>query len=235
MESFFGHDFSRVRVHTDARAATSAQAVQASAYTVGQDIVFARGKYAPASMAGRELLAHELAHTIQQAGASQEGIQRVAIVAPDSRAEREADQATAGSGAMHLSSLGLMLARTNCASLSYRECITGVYKCGYGLSGTCGWGGIANGCRCMGASQPSASRVLEVLAILGLSLLLLATVIAALLDPEPASKLLLGGLTVAEAAALLLMLGYSEQEVRDMGLDPSLAAAAMAGREERTA
>ncbi len=244
MESRFGRDFSQVQVHDDARAARSAAAVNALAYTVGQDIVFAQGQYTPASAVGRELLAHELAHTVQQAGVSSgDGASRsVAIAASGSRAEREADRAagtamlTGGpTDAISLSNLGLMLARTNCASLNYRQCITGVYKCGYGLSGTCGWGGIANGCRCMGASQPSASRVLEVLAILGLSLLLLATVIAALLDPEPASKLLLGGLTVAEAAALLLMLGYSEQEVRDMGLDPSLASAAMGGGEERTA
>jgi len=244
MESRFGRDFSSVRVHHDARAARSAAAVNALAYTVGQDIVFAQGQYEPATPAGRELLAHELAHTVQQAGASKgsAATQEVTIESPGARAEQEADRAAllalyagGGSEAVHLSATGLMLARVNCSSLTYRQCIAGVYKCGYGLSGTCGWGGVTYGCRCMGASQPSASRVLEVLAILGLSLLLLATVIAAILDPEPASKLLLGGLTVAEAAALLLMLGYSEQEVRDMGLDPSLAAAAMAGREERTA
>jgi hypothetical protein len=63
-----GFDFSRVRVHADARAAESARAVQARAYTVGQDIVFAGGEYAPGTSAGRELLAHELAHTTQQAG-----------------------------------------------------------------------------------------------------------------------------------------------------------------------
>ena len=65
MEARFGHDFSRVRVHTDDRAAESARAVRALAYTVGQDIVFGRGQFAP-TPAGRRLLAHELAHTIQQ-------------------------------------------------------------------------------------------------------------------------------------------------------------------------
>lgn len=63
-----GFDFSRVRIHADARAAESARSVRARAYTVGQDIVFAPGEYAPATSAGRELLAHELAHTTQQAG-----------------------------------------------------------------------------------------------------------------------------------------------------------------------
>ncbi|HEX6747543.1 MAG TPA: DUF4157 domain-containing protein [Longimicrobium sp.] len=66
MESRFGHDFSRVRVHTDADAARAADAVRARAYTVGRDIVFGRGEYAPASAEGRRLLAHELTHVVQQ-------------------------------------------------------------------------------------------------------------------------------------------------------------------------
>ncbi len=61
-----GFDFSQVRVHTDAKAAESAQAVKALAYTVGRDIVFGRGQYEPTGVAGRKLLAHELTHTIQQ-------------------------------------------------------------------------------------------------------------------------------------------------------------------------
>ena len=66
MEPRFGHDFSRVRVHADASAAEAAQAMHARAYTVGQDIVFGAGQYAPSTRKGRELLAHELVHTIQQ-------------------------------------------------------------------------------------------------------------------------------------------------------------------------
>jgi hypothetical protein len=65
MESRFGHDFSSVRVHTDAAAAASASGLNARAYTVGRDIVFAGGKYAPTAQGGR-LLAHELAHVVQQ-------------------------------------------------------------------------------------------------------------------------------------------------------------------------
>jgi len=68
MEPRFGYDFSRVRVHTDANAAESARAVHALAYTVGQDIVFGTGRYAPATVEGRRLLAHELAHVVQQGG-----------------------------------------------------------------------------------------------------------------------------------------------------------------------
>jgi hypothetical protein len=66
MESQFGHDFSRVRVHTDARAAESATSIGALAYTVGQHVVFAAERFAPESTAGAKLLAHELTHTIQQ-------------------------------------------------------------------------------------------------------------------------------------------------------------------------
>jgi len=66
MESRFGHDFGKVRVHTDARAEESAQAVNALAYTVGRDIVFAAGQYAPGTTKGRRLLAHELTHVVQQ-------------------------------------------------------------------------------------------------------------------------------------------------------------------------
>jgi hypothetical protein len=67
METRFGADFSGVRVHDDARAAESARAVDAHAYTVGSDIVFAPGRYAPGTAGGDRLLAHELAHVVQQA------------------------------------------------------------------------------------------------------------------------------------------------------------------------
>ena len=66
MEQHFGHDFSAVRVHTDAQAAQSAESVEALAYTVGTNLVFGRGQYAPATSAGQHLLAHELTHVLQQ-------------------------------------------------------------------------------------------------------------------------------------------------------------------------
>jgi Domain of unknown function (DUF4157) len=65
----FGHDFAHVRVHADAEAAASARAVNALAYTVGKDVVFAAGQYAPNTSACRQLLAHELTHVVQQGGA----------------------------------------------------------------------------------------------------------------------------------------------------------------------
>jgi outer membrane protein OmpA-like peptidoglycan-associated protein len=65
-EPRFGQDFSAVRIHANARAAESARSINALAYTHGSDIVFARGQYQPESFAGRKLLAHELAHVVQQ-------------------------------------------------------------------------------------------------------------------------------------------------------------------------
>ncbi len=67
MERRLPYDFSEVRIHTDARAAESAEAVNALAYTVGRDVVFARGRYDPHTPRGRDLLAHELVHTTQGA------------------------------------------------------------------------------------------------------------------------------------------------------------------------
>lgn len=66
MEPRFGHDFSQVRVHTDDKAAESARAVNALAYTVGQNVAFGAGQYMPRTQAGRQLLAHELTHVVQQ-------------------------------------------------------------------------------------------------------------------------------------------------------------------------
>ena len=66
MESRFGTNFDDVRVHADQEAAESAASLRADAYTTGRDIYFAQGKYAATSPEGQRLLAHELAHTIQQ-------------------------------------------------------------------------------------------------------------------------------------------------------------------------
>lgn len=76
METRFGHDFSGVRVHADAKASDSARQIDALAYTAGRDIVFAAGRYDTASAAGQRLLAHELAHVVQQTGGASRTIQR---------------------------------------------------------------------------------------------------------------------------------------------------------------
>ncbi|HVZ52508.1 MAG TPA: DUF4157 domain-containing protein [Pseudolabrys sp.] len=94
MESRFGRDFAGVRVHTDAQAAQSARAVDARAYTVGGDIVFGAGQYAPQTDAGRRLLAHELTHVVQQQGAPADALQAapLAIGPVDDPFEREAER-----------------------------------------------------------------------------------------------------------------------------------------------
>ena len=66
MSSRFGHDFSKVRVHADGRAAEAAEALDSHAFTFGADIVFGLGQYSPQTNAGRRLLAHELTHVVQQ-------------------------------------------------------------------------------------------------------------------------------------------------------------------------
>ncbi len=66
MESRFGEDFSKVRLHTDAQAAKSAQALNARAYTVGRHIAFGASQYAPETGKGQKLLVHELTHVVQQ-------------------------------------------------------------------------------------------------------------------------------------------------------------------------
>jgi hypothetical protein len=67
MEPRFGHDFSQVRVHTDSNAVASARAVNALAYTVGRDVVFGAEQLSSTTSSGRQVLAHELAHVVQQA------------------------------------------------------------------------------------------------------------------------------------------------------------------------
>lgn len=73
MEPRFQKDFSHVRLHSDARAGASARAVQARAFTIGHHIVLGSGQYAPGTAAGQALLAHELAHVVQQSSISPQG------------------------------------------------------------------------------------------------------------------------------------------------------------------
>ncbi|CAN5908848.1 hypothetical protein BH23GEM7_BH23GEM7_24010 [soil metagenome] len=100
MERHFGHDFSRVRVYTDARAQDSAAAVYARAYTVGYDIVFAAGQYTPGTPEGRRLLAHELAHVVQQGAGQSKGMPAssngIVVGAVNDPLEREAETLARG-------------------------------------------------------------------------------------------------------------------------------------------
>ncbi|MCI0401520.1 MAG: DUF4157 domain-containing protein [Gammaproteobacteria bacterium] len=90
-EPRFGRDFSEVRVHTDAKAAESTRAVNALAYTVGQNIVFGAGQYVPRATQSIRLLAHELAHVIQQSRGTGSWQGKVKIGEASSHYEREAD------------------------------------------------------------------------------------------------------------------------------------------------
>ena len=114
MEGRFGHDFSRVRVHDDARADASARAVNAHAFTVGDQVVFASGRFAPGSREGQSLLAHELTHVVQQRGAN--------IAAGDENGPHEAEarqteRAFAQGGALPAARpAGLTLARQDGAA-----------------------------------------------------------------------------------------------------------------------
>lgn len=95
-EPRLGHDFSRVRIHTDARATESARAVNALAYTVGRDIVFGEGQYAPGAHAGRTIFAHELAHVVQQLHAPSGVTSHLRMAAPTESAENEANAVACG-------------------------------------------------------------------------------------------------------------------------------------------
>jgi len=90
-EPRFRHDFSQVRVHTDAKAAESAQAVNALAYTVGRDVVFAAGKYDPHTESGKDLLAHELVHAVQQDSTPHLAGEFLRMSDPLDHRERQAD------------------------------------------------------------------------------------------------------------------------------------------------
>jgi hypothetical protein len=93
MESRFGHDFGDVRIHNDSRASDSALAVNAQAYTVGNDIVFQSDRYQPHSSEGQQMIAHELTHVVQQRSGPVSGTPApggIQISDPSDSFEREA-------------------------------------------------------------------------------------------------------------------------------------------------
>lgn len=92
-EPRFGHDLSKVRVFTGQPAADAAHMVNAQAFTIGNKIVFDKGEYQPHTHTGRQLLAHELAHTIQQRNITGVRQSRLRTARSDDVAEREADKA----------------------------------------------------------------------------------------------------------------------------------------------
>ena len=89
MEPRFGHNFGNVRVHADVVAAAAARAVNANAFTLGEHVVFDTGQYAPASEPGKRLLAHELAHVVQQSQAAAPWIARQPKQNPPATAQQD--------------------------------------------------------------------------------------------------------------------------------------------------
>jgi outer membrane protein OmpA-like peptidoglycan-associated protein len=130
-EPRFAHDFSSVRVHTDARAAESAREVNAQAYTVGKDMVFGAGAVGSGSAAGRRLMAHELAHVVQQSAGTTGGAFDAAplrLSSPSDPLEREAHDITESlltPASDHLNSgagiLQQRLSKTNSQSVLHRK------------------------------------------------------------------------------------------------------------------
>ena len=98
METSLGHDFSDVRVHTDSTADQSAKGINANAYTVGNEVVFGAGHFSPESSSGRETLAHELTHVVQQRSGPVDGSDiggGVSVSDPSDRFEQAAESAAA--------------------------------------------------------------------------------------------------------------------------------------------
>src|SRR5262249_10504781 len=118
MESRFGQSFAGVRIHADDGAAISARSMNALAYSSGNHVVFGKGQYAPETLSGRRLLAHELTHVVQQRrgelagfGESQPELEREAWKTADSVATggRAAVSAMAAPGQVHRSTLSALL------------------------------------------------------------------------------------------------------------------------------
>ncbi|BCR24619.1 eCIS core domain-containing protein [Aquipseudomonas alcaligenes] len=126
-EPRFGHDFSRVRIHHDEQASASARDVSAHAYTVGSHVVFAQGRFAPETSSGRELLAHELAHVVQQSSAGQQRVLRQQAPATPASAQATAAEAACDLGTLCRLSRQAPEVVTQARMLSaWRACVPGV-------------------------------------------------------------------------------------------------------------
>ena len=186
LEPRFGRDFASVRIHTGRAAAESASALGAVAYTVGRDIVFAPGHYAPHTEHGRWLLAHELTHTVQQGHDASAPVGRFA--APE----------------IHTGAAGL-IQRVTCAGKSKNNCYGNCTHPTSGNPGNCMWSGtIANGCVCY--EKPRLSPAKEILYDLVMSALIAAAIVVSLLAIAAIIACLMGP---CEVAALVAALGFA--------------------------
>jgi Domain of unknown function (DUF4157) len=98
MSSAFGHDFSKVRVHADSKSSLLSAQLNARAFTIGDDIAFASGEYRPGTLIGDALIAHELAHVVQQSGGKESTAKKTndAGLNDDSSLEQDADRSAVG-------------------------------------------------------------------------------------------------------------------------------------------
>jgi hypothetical protein len=142
-EPRFGADFSAVRVHADRDAGMPALALGARAYTIGRDIVFAPGHFAPHTAAGSELIAHELYHVAQDGGAMPSPGQRVHVAAPDSVEEHAADQAARSVAAAERAAAPPLPARPARAPVRHGAPVLHRSLLGAGIGGLLG--GLAGG------------------------------------------------------------------------------------------
>ena len=110
MESGFGRDFGHVRVHDDARAHDNARGLNARAYAAGDHLVFGEGQYRPQTAIGQALIAHELAHTVQQSGMQMKAdgpLPAATNAELETQADRAAEAVTSGRSAPALSRVGV--------------------------------------------------------------------------------------------------------------------------------
>lgn len=150
IEGALGRSFADVRIHADTAAARSAAEIGAEAYTVGRDIVFAPGRYAPDTPAGRRLLGHELVHVAQQRNASP--VHGNLVVGPENcEAEREADSLSLhGGGAPSGAHVPIVRrqARGSCAGKGPFNCNGTTCRTPAGRAGTCMWISASRSCFC---------------------------------------------------------------------------------------
>lgn len=178
-ERILGPDFARVRIHTDARAAESASAVGALAYTVGPHIVFGSGRFAPGTAEGDHLLAHELAHVAQQRDAVIPAA--LSIGAPDSAFEHQADRvARQVQAAPRAVAPTALMRATGCEGKTGYTCNGARCTAASGRAGMCQWGGIKYGCNCRDQSGDASqvNRLRELLPAFIMAMLSAAAIAA---------------------------------------------------------
>ena len=190
-EPRFGCDFGHVRVHTDRRAASSARAINALAFTVGSNIVFAEGQYAPRNVTGHRLIAHELVHTLQQ-GRGQ--------------SPTKVDPTPSSSGLVISHGQSVSIQRVGeCAGKKKGSCFGNCVPASGKGTGFCRWSGtIKYGCICIAADQPMFQEALQrvlLAALITIGVFITLAALAAL------SACFLSG--ACELAALAAVLGLA--------------------------